>query len=174
MIRSLPLIFLLLASSLCSAEVPTYDARQVQRDGVTLVGLECHHRNLTLEIGLFFPNHPPTKRMDLWRVSDLVKFNPSTYFLEKVEVVERKCNIGGDRYKVRFEGIPGANNAMWMCGAGTGVRASVWRNDQMVFDEDLDKCNGDDYVSQVRFKNGDAAPEVERHRFADHAPLARP
>lgn len=163
MIRSLSSIFLLLVSSLCSAEVPTYDARQPQRDGITLVGMECHHRNLTLEIGLFFPTSPPTKRMDLWSISDLVKFNPSTYFLEKVEAIERRCNIGGNRYKVRFEGIPGANNAMWMCGAGTGVHASVWRNEKMLFDEDLYKCNRDDYVSLVLFKNGVAAPEVERH-----------
>lgn len=66
MIRSLSLILLLIVSSLCAAEVPTYDARRPQGDGVTLVG------------------------------------------------------------------------------------------------RDMYKCNRDDYVSQVRFKNGIAAPEVER------------
>lgn len=162
MIRSFSLIVLLLVSSLCAAEVPAYDARRPQGDGVTLVGMECHHRNMTLEIGVFFPSNPPTKRMDLWNISDLVKFNPSTYFLEKFEAIERKCNIGGKHYRIRFEGIPGANNAMWMCGAGTGVHVSVWRDGTEVFDEDMYKCNRDDYVSQVRFKNGIAAPEVER------------
>lgn len=164
MMRVFSSILLFLVSSFCEAQVPSYDFRQPQRDGVTLVGLECHHRNITLEIGLFFPANPPTKRMDLWRLDDLVKFNPSTYFLEKVEAVERRCNIGDDRYRVRFEGIPGASNAMWMCGASTGVHATVWRNEKIVFDEDLYKCNREDYVSLVRLKNGMASPEVERQR----------
>jgi hypothetical protein len=101
--------------------------------------------------------------MDLWSISDLVKFNPSTYDLEKTERVERGCNIGGSRYKVRFEGVPGAHNAMWMCGAGTGVHATVWRNEKIVFDDALYKCNREDYIGAVRFKNGSVAPEVERH-----------
>lgn len=155
-------IALLLAASLCSAEVPTYDARQPQRNGVTLVGMECHHKNLTLEIGVFFPASPPTKRMDLWNTSDLAKFNSTTYSLEKVETVERKCNVGSNHYKIRFEGIPGASNAMWMCGASTGVHASVWRNEKMIFDEDLYKCNRNDYIQQIRFKDGVDAPEVNR------------
>jgi hypothetical protein len=158
-------ILLLVASSLGGAEVPTYDFRKPQRDGVTLVGMECHHRNLTLEIGLFFPASPPTKRMDLWNLSDLVKFNPSTYALEKIESVERRCNVGSSHYKIRFEGIPGASNAMWMCGAATGVHATVWRNDKLVFDEDLSRCNQDDYIRQIRFKDGADAPEVDRNRL---------
>lgn len=162
LIRLWSSVVLLVVSSLCSAEVPTYDARKPQTDAVTLVGLECHHRNMTLEIGLFFAIKPPTKRMDLWDISDLVKFNPSTYFLEKVEKVEKICNIGGNHYKIRFEGIPGANNAMWMCGAVTGVHISIWRDGAVVFDEDMYRCNRDDYISQVRFKNGVTAPEVER------------
>lgn len=160
--RLLPSIFLLLGSSWCSAEVPTYDGRKPQRDGVILVGIECQHRNMTLEIALFFPKNPPTKRMDLWNIADLVKFDPSTYVLEKVETVKRQCEIGGDRYQIRFEGIPGANNAMWRCGAGTGVHVRVSRNDEVAFDEDMLKCGQDDYVGHVRFKNGVAAPEVER------------
>jgi hypothetical protein len=153
---------LLLGSSLCSAEVPTYDARLPQRDGVTLVGMECHHRNLTLEIGLFFPISPPTKRMDLWDISNLVRFDPSTFFVEKVEAVERKCNLGRERYKIRFEGIPGAVNAMWMCSGSTGVRVTVWRDSALVFDDDMYKCSRDDYISRVRFKDRVSAPEVER------------
>ncbi|MYN29352.1 hypothetical protein [Duganella levis] len=162
-LRLSSLIFPLLVSSLCRAEVPTYDLHQTQRDGVVLVGMECHHRNLTWEIGLFFPANPPTKRMDLWNIADLVKFNPTTYNLEKVETVERRCNVGGNHYKIQFEGIPGASNAMWMCGASNGVHASVWRNDKLVFDEDLNKCSRDDYIQQVRFKDGVDAPEVDRH-----------
>lgn len=163
MIRSLSSILLFLGSSVCFAEVPAYDARQPQRDGTVLVGMECHHRDLTLEIGLFFPASPPAKRMDLWNISDLVKFNASTYFVEKIEKVVRGCNIGDSHYKVRFEGIPGANNAMWMCGASTGVHATVWRNGTMVFDDDLYKCGRDDYVGTVRFKDGGATPEADRH-----------
>lgn len=165
MIRSLTSIFLLALSSLSSAEVPTYDPRQAPPNGVSLVGIECHHRNLTLEIGLFVPGDPPTKRMDLWDIFEFVKFNPSTYFLEKVETVDRRCDIGGTRYKIQFEGVPGANNAMWMCGAATSVHAIVWRDEKIVFDEDLDKCNSDEYIRQVRFKNGIDVPEVIKRRL---------
>jgi len=165
MVRALSSIFLFLSCSLCFAEVPTYDARQPQRDGITLVGMECHHRNLTVEIGLFFPASPPAKRMDLWNISDLVKFNPSTYFVEKIEAVERRCNTGGNQYRIRFQGIPGASNAMWMCGAGTGVHATVWRNERMVFDDDLYKCSQDEYIGAVRFKNDVAVPEVDKRKL---------
>ena len=164
MIRSLLSFFLLALSSLSSAEVPTYDIRQAPPNGASLVGIECHHRNLTLEIGLFIADNAPTKRMDLWNIEDLVKFNPSTYFLEKVETVTRRCDIDGVRYKVQLRGIPGANNAMWPCGGGTGVNAVVWRNEKIVLNEDLDKCNSENYISLVRFKDATAAPEVIRCR----------
>jgi hypothetical protein len=80
--------------------------------------------------------------------------NPTTYNLEKIATVERRCNVGGNHYKIQFEGIPGASN---------GVHASVWRNDKLVFDEDLNKCSRDDYIQQVRFKDGVDVPEVDRH-----------
>lgn len=53
---------------------------------------------------------------------------------------------------------------MWMCGAATSVHAIVWRDEKIVFDEDLDKCNSDEYIRQVRFKNGIDIPEVIRRR----------
>lgn len=91
-----------------------------------------------------------------------MKFDPATYFLQTVETVARKCNIGSDHYKILFSGLPGANNAMWMCGAVTGVHVSVWKDGAMIFDEDIYRCNRDDYISQVRFRHGVTAPEVER------------
>lgn len=54
MIRTWSVWFLLLIPMLCIAEVPNYDIRKAQRDGISLVGMECHHKNMTLEIGLFF------------------------------------------------------------------------------------------------------------------------
>lgn len=163
MIRIFSLLLFLISASLCFAEVAPYDIRQPQHDGVILVGIECHHRNHILELGLFFPSNPPTKRMDLWNLSDLVRFNPKTYDLEKTEIVERRCKIKDSQYKVRFEGVPGASNAMSMCGAGTGVHATVWKNEKIVFDDDLYICHRDEYIGIVRFKDDIDAPEVKRH-----------
>jgi hypothetical protein len=158
-------IILLVTASICAAEVPTYDARKPQGDGNTLVGMECHHRNMALEIGIFFPMNPPKRRMDLWNISDLVKFNPTTHFVEKIEVVDRNCNLGSSQYKIRFEGIPGANNAMWMCGAATGVHVRVWRGNTKVLDEDMYKCNSKDYFSNARFEKDVAEPKIQRLNF---------
>ena len=146
----------------CSAGVPNYDNKQPQRDGVVLVGMECHHQNRTLELGVFFPINPPQKRMDLWKTSDLVKFNQQTWMLEDVFVVEKRCSLAEDRYRIRFEGVPGANNAMWICGASTGVHASVWKNGRLVFDEDLYRCSQDSYARRVAFRRGVDAPEIVR------------
>jgi hypothetical protein len=146
----------------CRAGVPLYDFKQVQRDGVVLVGMECQHRTRTLELGLFFSNHPPQKRMDLWQTSDLVKFDAHTFMLTDVLTVEKRCEVEDARDRVEFTGVPGATNAMWMCGAGNGAHASVWKNDKLVFDEDLYRCSRDGYIKKVTFRIGVDAPEIER------------
>lgn len=158
---AVPILFALFSLS-CSADVPLYDIKQPQHHGVVLVGMECNHKNLTLELGMFFPISPPQKRMDLWNTSDFVNFDSQTYMLEEVYVVEKRCNVADERYRIRFEGIPGANNAMWMCGASTGVHASVWRNEILVFDKDLYRCNQDGYIKKVAFKSRVDAPEIEK------------
>jgi hypothetical protein len=140
--------------------VKPYDFRAPMRDGMMLVGMECHHQNRTLELGLFFAISPPQKRMDLWNVPDLVKFDPKTYMLTDVYNVEKDCGLGDEHYRVRLTGIPGAVNAMWICGAGTGVHASVWRDRALVFDDDLYKCSKYAYIRKVVFRNG-ATPEIE-------------
>lgn len=155
-------IYLALFSLHSSADVPIYDIKQPQHDGIVLVGMECHHRNHTLELGMFFPISPPQKPIDLWNTSDLVKFDSQTYMVAEIYAVERRCNLVNERYRIRFNGIPGANNAMWMCGASTGVHASVWKNETLVFDEDLYRCNQDGYLKKVVFRSGIGAPEIER------------
>ncbi|NVD97413.1 hypothetical protein [Massilia sp. BJB1822] len=146
----------------CLAGVPNYDFRQPQKDGVVLVGMECHHKNLTLELGVFYPNDPPTKRMDLWKTDDLVKFNPETSMVQEILSVEKRCTLATDRYKVQLKGVPGAANAMSRCGASTGVHASVWKNDQIIFDEDLERCSRDSNIKKLLFKQGADLPAIER------------
>ncbi|UTY59966.1 hypothetical protein [Massilia sp. erpn] len=146
----------------CLAGVPSYDFRQPQKDGVVLVGMECHHKNLTLELGVFYPSDPPSKRMDLWNTADLVKFNPETSMVQDIFTVEKRCTLGADRYKVQLKGVPGAANAMSRCGASTGVHASVWKNGQAIFDEDLERCNGDSNIKKLRFEQGADLPAIER------------
>ncbi len=148
----------------CSGGVAPYDIKQPPRDGLVLVGMECHHKNHTLELGVFFPISPPQKRMDLWSTSDLVSFDSQTHMLEEVRVVEKRCNLGDERFRIRFEGLPGANNAMWVCGASTGAHAKVWRNEKLVFDGDLYRCNQDGFIKKVSFKRGIDAPEIEKQK----------
>src|SRR5437016_4679056 len=68
-----------------------------------------------------YPDKPPRRPMDLWRTADLVKFDPVTWFLTDVYEVERLCNVGKDKYRVRFRGVPGASNAQWQCGTSSGA-----------------------------------------------------
>lgn len=146
------------------ADVPLYDFRQPVRDGVVLVGMECNHKSQSLEIGIFYASNPPTKRMDLWNTSDLVSYDAKTYMVTSIRHVKRGCAIGSDRYQVRIDGLPGAMNAMWMCGAVVTARASVWKNGRLIFEQDLSRCGADESVRLVRFVPGTDIPTLVKDR----------
>jgi hypothetical protein len=153
---------LFLAARVCgAAEIPEYDFRKPLRDGVIAVGMECHKKNRTLELGLFYPNKPPSKRMDLWLTRDLVHYDPDSLMVTEVLELERQCTIGDDRYRVRLRGLPGAANANWICGAVVTAEAQVWKNDRLIFDEELDRCSGGKAIRIVRFSHGSDEPEIE-------------
>ncbi len=149
--------FLLLASLARqgNAEVPLFDVKQPQGVGGVLVGMECNAQTRTLELGITFPYNPRPKLKELWRTRDLVKFDPTTFMVEEILFVERQCKLGSDNYRIRLEGIPGAANAMWMCGADTGVNAKVWINDKLNYDEDLHRCEPRRYVTSATFTSPD-------------------
>jgi hypothetical protein len=152
----------LLALPVLAREVPTYDYRQPMRDGVILVGMECHKKNHTLEIGIFYPSAPPGKPMDLWRTDQLVTFDKKTSFVDHENEVQKSCVLDAHRYQVRFRGIAGAANAMWMCGASQSARATVWRDGRMIFDDDLERCGTEEGIRKVRFSADSDQPVVER------------
>lgn len=159
--RLLPVLCLYLAARVCGAgEIPQYDFRKPFRDGVIAVGMECHKKNRTFEIGLFYPNKPPSKRMDLWLTRDLVRYDDTMMVAEVLEL-ERRCTIGDDRYRVRFRGVPGATNGNWMCGAVVTAAAKVWKNGRLIFDEELDRCTGGNAIRTVRFSHVSDEPEIE-------------
>jgi hypothetical protein len=149
-------------SAASCAEIPKLDFRQTLRDGVIVVGMECHKRNRTLELGIFYPGAPSTRPMDLWRTADLVKHDPATYTVTKILDVERRCTIGDDQYRIRFRGHADAMNAMWSCGAIVTADATVWKNGRKVFDGQLGDCNRDDGIRSVTFAAGADAPVVTR------------
>lgn len=134
-----------------AAEVAAYDFRQPLRDGVILVGMECNHKSKTLEIGIFDAGNPPAKRMDLWKTSDLVTYDTETYIVQDVRHLERTCLIDNTRYRVRFDGLPGAANAMWMCGAVVTATAHVWKNGRLIFQQDLARCGHEESVRGATF-----------------------
>jgi hypothetical protein len=153
----------ILAAGAGRAEVPRYDFRQPVRDGVILVGMACEHKDGVLEIGIFTAGNPPVKRMDLWKTSDLVTYDPATYMVSDIRYVERRCTLGQDRYRVRLEGLPGATNAMWLCGAVVTATATVWKNGRLVYEQKLARCGVDDSVRIARFVHGSDVPELVRN-----------
>jgi hypothetical protein len=150
----------ILASTPSFAGVPLYDFKQPVRDGVILVGMECNHKGQSLEFGIFEGGHPPAKRMDLWRTSDLVTYDPDTNMVSSIQQVDRSCTIGNDHYQVRFRGLPGAANAMWMCGAVITAKASVWKNGRLIYEQELLRCGVDDSVRLVRFVPNTDVPSL--------------
>lgn len=155
----------LLSSVPSLAEVPLYDFRQPVRDGVILVGMECNHREKALEFGIFYAGDPPTKRMDLWKTSGLVSYDLATNMVEHIGQIERACTIGKDHYRVRFKGLPGALNAMWMCGAVVTATASVWNNGRLIYEQDLSRCGAEDGVRRARFVPGSNVPTVVKDNW---------
>lgn len=150
----------LVAAVQSKAVVPQYDYRQPMADGVSLVGMDCQRKQRRLELGFFYPDKPPRRPMDLWKTSDLVKFDTTTWFLTDVYEVERHCVIGKDRYVVRFRGVPGASNAQWQCGGTSGAHATVFKNGRVVFDDEMAVCQDDSYIRKVEFKPGTDMPVV--------------
>jgi hypothetical protein len=153
----------ILATRVSLAEVPLYDFKQPVRDGVILVGMECNHKGEALELGIFEAGNPPTKRMDLWRTSDLATYDAKTFMVSSIRHVERSCTLGNDRYQVRFEGLPGALNAMWMCGAVVTAKASVWKNGRLIYEQELSRCGVDDSVRIARFVPGTDIPVLVKN-----------
>jgi hypothetical protein len=150
----------LVAAVQSKAIVPQYDYRQPMADGVALVGMDCQRKKRKLELRFFYPDQPPRYHMDLWKTSDLVKFDPVTMFLTDVYEVERQCHLGKDKYRVRFRGVPGASNAQWQCGASSGAHATVWKNGRVVFDDELAVCQEDSYIRKVVFSSGTDMPVI--------------
>lgn len=157
----------LLYPAIVRADVPMFDFRQPRSDGDTLVGMACHKKKGTLEVGIYYPVDGPLKRMDLWRTNDLVKVNPRSFDVRDTRQVERSCMIGADRYRVRFVGLPGAANGMWMCGAAMSatVTITIWKNGRQVFRDDLDNgCRDEPGVRTVLLRTGAGRPEITRSK----------
>ena len=150
--------------AICSAavagEVPTVDYRAPVKDGDTLVGIECHKRNNTLEVVAINPGHSPGRRMDLWHTWDLLVYEQKTSMLLKTLAVQRTCKLGEDTFKVRLEGVAGNANAQGQCGAFSTAHATVWRNGRKVYDADLAECWGEKNIATLRFVPGADAPKV--------------
>lgn len=86
-----------------------------------------------------------------------------TFQVQGVRQVERNCEIGTDRYRVRFVGLPGAANANWLCGALMSASVTVWKNGRQVLDRDFDDnpCRPHiEGIQRVVFRRGQPLPEI--------------
>jgi hypothetical protein len=157
---------ILVTNSCFAGAIPTYDFRKPLNDGMTLVGLECHKKNETLELGLFDASTPPIKRMDLWDTWDLVKIDPKIDQISAVRSVERSCVIRGARYLIRFTGLPGNFNIQGRCGAAVSAHAKVWKDGKLLFDQDFEQCGDEEGsgIRTVRFSRDSDQPLVETGR----------
>jgi hypothetical protein len=163
MMKSMLACAILLALPLSrAAEVPVYDYRQPLHNGA-VVGIECHKKKGTLEVGIYTQADGRLKRMDLWRVEDLIRMDGETFQVQGVRQVERNCEIGTDRYRVRFVGLPGAANANWLCGALMSASVTVWKNGRQVLDRDFDDNPCRPHIEGIQravFRRGQPMPEI--------------
>lgn len=144
-----------------AAAIPTIDYRAEVSDETTLVGMECHWKNRTLEIGNYSSLNRPTRRMDLWSTFDLVVWDEKTSDVIKTLSVERSCKLGDATYRVRFTGAPGGSNAARRCGAFVTARATVWKNGRKLFDQEFEECMGQKRaIANVRFTPGSDQPVI--------------
>lgn len=149
-----------ISSAAMAREVPTVDYRASVKDGESLVGIECHKRNKTLEVVAINPGHSPGRRMDVWQARDLLVFDQKTSMLLKTLAVQRSCKLGDDTFDVRLEGVAGNSNAQAKCGAFATAHATVRRNGRKVYDADLAECWGEKNIAALRFVPGADAPTV--------------
>jgi hypothetical protein len=144
------------------AGVPLYDFAHRTRDDIILVGMECNHKSKSLQIGIFGGDNPPTEHMALWKTSDLVTYDVQTNMVSTIKHVERNCTLGNARYDVRIEGLPGAMNAMWMCGAVITAKVNVLKNGQLIYEQELSRCNVERSVRLARFSPASDMPTLIR------------
>lgn len=155
-------IFLLLCfwGSSFAREIPQYNGGQ--SDDTRVVGMECHKKNRTLEIGYFTAYNIPFKLMDLWGTFDLKQKSEDGETVEYYEVV-RRCNIGNDRFVVRLraDGAAGWGDGV-ACGTLTGARARVYRNGVMILDVLFEECGAEEVITRAKFVSGSDKPEITR------------
>ena len=160
---SVSLVLFSAAQCATAVEIPTIDYRTEQSDSTKLIGMECHWRKQTLEIGNFTSLNRPTRRMDFWSADDLVVWNQETSDLVKTLSVERRCKLGAATYTVRFTGAPGNSNAARRCGAFMTAHATVWKNGRKIFDQEFEECMGEERgIATVRFTPASDTPVITR------------
>ena len=141
-----------------------FDAPQYEKgephDDRRIVGMECHKKNNTLEVGYFTDSNLPDKRMDLWDTFDLKKNKKDSDYVESIHEIVRKCKIGNDLYLVKFRPVPGNWNLNGECGGATYGGAKIMRNGVVIFDKDFEGCNSKEIISKVRISTDQKDPVV--------------
>ena len=149
---------------LCFArDIPQYDKTAMKTDDARVVGMECHKKNKTLEIGYFTAYNIPNKLMDLWDTYDLKKRSADGETPDEFYEVKRYCNLGNERYIVLFraDGVSGWGYG-GARGAITGARTRVYKNDVMVLDILFEENGKDEVITKVKFMSGDNKPEITK------------
>jgi len=166
-------IFLLSLSSLGVAfDTPQYDRSKGEpHDDRRIVGMECHKKNNTLEVGYFTDYNLPDKRMDLWDTFDLKKNrmdDDGREYVKSVHEVERKCTLGKDHYIVKIRPVPGNWNLNGRCGGATYGGAKILMNGVQIFDGNFEECESKEIVAKIKVFGGQWKPVVTKMTYKDY------
>jgi hypothetical protein len=96
--------------------------------------------------------------MDFWDTFDLKKNNVSGHSVEKVLSVVRRCNLGSHHYQIKITGAPGNWNLNGECGGVTYATAKIWKNGNLIFDEDISNCKDGHVLKAITFLPGIDTP----------------
>jgi hypothetical protein len=149
-------------------DIKPYQRGSPGSDDQLLVGVECNRSANVLRIGLFDAHHVPDQPMDMWDTFDLKKNNANGDAVAKVLSVERRCDVGRHRYRIRITGTPGNWSLNGQCGGLTYARAKVWKNGAVIFDEDLSSCKDGHALKLVTFSpDSDATVRKKGESLSD-------
>jgi hypothetical protein len=142
-------------------DAPQYDRHREKHDDRRIVGMECHKKKQTLEVGYFTDYNLTDKTMDLWDVFDLKTNSSDGMSVKSVHEIIRKCNLGDEYYVIKFRPVIGNWNLNGAC-ADTFGGATILRNGVVVFDQKFEKCGSEEVIVKVFFSKGIENPEITK------------
>jgi hypothetical protein len=146
-------------------DIPQYDRlKNEPHDDRRIVGMECHKKNNTLEVGYYTDYNLPKKLLDLWDTFDLKRnrTNGDQEYVESIYAIVRKCNLGNDHYIVKIRPVPGNWNLNGQCGGATYGGVEILKNGIQIYDGNFEECDSKEIVAKVKIFNDQTSPLITK------------